>query len=66
MNLNSMRLSLAIERLELLTRTETNLHARLLEVAELRERLRQAQLSADLQNATQAREPAPVVIAAAA
>ena len=66
MSLNSKRLSLLTARLKLLTRIETDLHAQLLEAANLRERLREAEVSADLQNATRAREPAPVVIAAAA
>jgi hypothetical protein len=66
MSLNSKHLSRATARLELLTRTETDLHMQLLEVAELRERLREAEVSADLQNPTRARKPAPVVIAAAA
>ena len=56
-------LSIAIARLE--TRTETDLHAQFLELTELRERVREAQLSADLQKAARARKPAPVVIAAA-
>ena len=58
-------LSIANARLEMLTRTETDLHAQFLERMELRERLREAQLSADLQKATRARKPAPVVIATA-
>jgi hypothetical protein len=64
MSLNKS-LSIANARLEMLTRTETDLHAQFLELMELRERLREAQLSADLQKATRARKPAPVVIAAA-
>jgi hypothetical protein len=64
MSLNKS-LSIANARLEMLTRTETDLHAQFLELTELRERLREAQLSADLQKATRARKPAPVVIAAA-
>jgi hypothetical protein len=66
MSLNLKRLSLANERLELLTRITADLHAQFLELTELRERLREAQLSADLQNVARAREPAPVVIAATA
>jgi hypothetical protein len=66
MSLNLKRLSLANSRLELLTRIEADLHAQFLEVTELRERLREAQLSADLNNAARAFEPAPVVIPAAA
>jgi hypothetical protein len=66
MSLNLKSLSIANARLEMLTRTQTDLHAQFLELTELRERLREAQLSADLQKATRARKPAPVVIAAAA
>jgi hypothetical protein len=66
MSLNLKRLSLANARLELLTQIEADLLARFLELTELRERLREAQLSADLQNATRARKPASVAIAAAA
>lgn len=66
MDLNLKRLSLADARLEILTRTEADLHTRFLELADLREQLREAQLSADVQNATRARRPAPVVIAAVA
>jgi hypothetical protein len=66
MGLNLKRLSLANARLEILTRIEADLHAQFLELTELREQVRNAQLSADLENATRARKPAPVVIAAAA
>jgi hypothetical protein len=66
MSLNLKRLSIANARLEMLTRTETDLHAQFRELTELRERLREAQVSADLQSAKRAQEPAPVVIAAAA
>jgi hypothetical protein len=66
MSLVSKRLSLANTRLEILTRTEADLHAQFLELTDLRERLREMQLSADLQNATQARRPAPVVSVAVA
>jgi hypothetical protein len=66
MSLILKRLSLANVRLEMLTRTETDLHAQCLELADLRERLREAQLSADLQNVARARKPAPVVNTAAA
>jgi hypothetical protein len=44
MSLNLKRLSIANARLEMLTRTETDLHAQFLELTELRERLREAQL----------------------
>jgi hypothetical protein len=66
MSLNLKRLSLANARLELLTRIEADLRAQFLEVTELRERLRKAQLSEDLHNAARDFETAPVVIAAAA
>ena len=66
MDLNLKRLSLANARLEMLTRIEGELQAQFVELTELRERLREAQLSADLQDATRARKPAPVAIAAAA
>ena len=66
MNLDLKRLSLADVRLKIFTETEAYLAARFLELVELRERLREAQLSADLNNAAPARQPAPVVIAAAA
>ena len=66
MSLVLKRLSIATARFEILTRTETDLKAQFLELTELRERVRQAQLSADLQNAARAQKPAPVVIAAAA
>lgn len=66
LSLNLKRLSLANARLELLTRIEAEFHAQLLELTELSERLRDAQLSADLHNAARARNPAPVVSAAAA
>jgi hypothetical protein len=66
MSLNSKRLSRANALLAMLTRTETDLHAQFLELTELRERLREVQLSADLQGVARAREPAPLVIAATA
>jgi hypothetical protein len=66
MNLNVKRLFLLNARFETLTQTETDLKTQLLELMKLRERLREAQLSADLQKTTRARKPAPVVIAAAA
>ena len=66
MGLNLKRLSLTTARLELLTRMEADLHARFLKLTELRERLREAQLSADLQNAACDPSPAPVAIVAAA
>ena len=66
MSLNPKRLSHLNARFEILTETEAHLKAQFLELTELRERVRKAQLSADLQNKTRARKPAPVVIAAAA
>jgi hypothetical protein len=66
MSLDSKRLSRANARLEMFTRIEADLHAQFLELTELRERVRKAQLSADQQNAARAPNPAPVVIAAAA
>jgi len=57
MNRDLKRLSLANAQLEILTRTETDLKAQFLELMKLREGLREA---------TRARKPAPVVIAAAA
>lgn len=66
MSLVLTRLSLANARIELLTRIQADLHARFLELAKLREQLREAQLSADRQDATRGRRPAPAVIAAVA
>jgi len=66
MSLNLKRLSRAKARLRILTRIQTDLHAQFLELTELRERVREARLSADLQNAARAQKPAPAVIAAAA
>jgi hypothetical protein len=66
MSLDLKRLSRAKARLRILTRIQTDLHAQFLELTELRERVREARLSADLQNAARAEKPAPVVIAAAA
>jgi hypothetical protein len=66
MSLSLKRLSLADARLEILAQAEAALHAQFLELADMREQLREAQISADLQKATRARRPAPVVIAAVA
>jgi hypothetical protein len=66
MSLYLKRLSLTNARLEILTRTETDLQAQFLELMMLREQFRTAQLSADLQSVARAFEPAPVVITAAA
>jgi hypothetical protein len=66
MSLNLKRLSHLNARLEIITRTETDLHAQFLHLTELRERVREAQFSADLQNPTRARKPALIVIAAVA
>jgi hypothetical protein len=52
-------------RREVLTRTETDLQARFLELVKLREQVRTAEVSADLQKEARARKPAPVVISAA-
>jgi len=66
MSLNLKRLSLANARLETLTRTDADLQAQFLELMKLREQVRTAQLSADLQNVARARKPARVVIHEAA
>jgi len=65
MSLDLKRLSLADARAEVLTRIQADLHTQFLELADLREQVSEAQLSADLQSATRARKPASVVIAAA-
>jgi hypothetical protein len=57
MSLNLKSLSIANARLEMLTRTQTDLHAQFLELTELRERLREAQLSTDLQKAPRLESP---------
>ena len=66
MSLNSKRLSLADVRLKMFTEMEADLGAQFLELLELRERVRQAEPLADIQNKTRARKPAPGVIAAVA
>jgi hypothetical protein len=66
MNFDLKRLSLANARLEILTETEVDLKAQFLELLKLREQVRKAQLSADLQKSTRARKPALFVIATAA
>jgi hypothetical protein len=66
MSLDLKRLSLANARLEVFARIEADLHAQFLELADLREQLKEAQLSADIQNAARLESPAPVVIAAVA
>ena len=66
MSLYSKRVSLTNARREVLTRTETDLQAQFLELIKLREQVRTAQFSADLEDVARASEPAPVVIAAAA
>ena len=66
MSLHSKRLSLADVRLKIFTEMEADLEARFLELLELRERVRQAELSADMQSKTRTRKPAPVVIVAVA
>jgi hypothetical protein len=49
MNLNLKYLTFANARLEILTQAETDLKAQFLELMKLREQLREAQFSADLQ-----------------
>jgi hypothetical protein len=66
MSLNLKHLSLANARLEILTRTEADLQAQFFELMKLREQVRTAHLSADLQSVAPAFEPAPVVVFAAA
>ena len=66
MNLILKRLALADAQLEILARIEAHLHAQFLKLADLREQLREAQVSADLQGATRAFEPASAMIAAVA
>ena len=66
MTLNLKHLSLSSARLEILTRTKADLQAQFLELIELHEQVRTAQLSADQQNVARARKPALVVIPAAA
>jgi hypothetical protein len=66
MSLNSKRLSLANVRLKIFTEMKADLEAQFLELVELRERLREAQLSAHLQKTRLARRPAPGLIAAVA
>jgi hypothetical protein len=58
MSLNSKLLSLANRRLEILVRTENDLKAKLREMTMLRELLRDAQRSADLEKAVRPRKPA--------
>jgi hypothetical protein len=64
MNFISERLSLANERLKLVARIEADLHAQFLELTDLREQLREKQVSADLRKATRDRSPAPLVVTA--
>jgi hypothetical protein len=66
MGLDLKRLSRDSTRLEMFIRLDADLHTQYLELMELRERLREAQLLAGLQGATRARKPAPVVISATA
>jgi hypothetical protein len=66
MSLSLKRLSFTSARLEILARTKADLRAQFLELMKLREQVRTAQLSADLQNMVRARKPAPVVIHEAA
>jgi hypothetical protein len=60
----NLRSSPADVRFQIFTETEAGLRAQFLELRELRERLREAELSADLQRTTRALEPAPVVTVA--
>ena len=62
----SERLTLANARLKLVARIEADLHAQFLELTDLREQLREKQVSANIRKATRARRPAPVIIASAA
>lgn len=66
MSLPSKRLSLAEVRLKIFAEMKADLEAQFLELLGLRERLQQAELTADLQNKAKARKPAPVAIAAVA
>ncbi len=66
MNLYLKRSSLADVRIKIFTEMEANLETQLLELMTLRERVRQAELSASPQSRTRTRKPAPVVIAAIA
>ena len=66
MSLTSKRLSLADVRLKIFAEMEADLEAQFVELLGLRERLRKAELAADLLNKAKARKPAPVTIAAVA
>jgi hypothetical protein len=66
MSLPSKRLSLAEVRLKIFAEMKADLEAQFLELLGLRERLQQAELTADLLNKAKARKPAPVAIAAVA
>ena len=66
MNRILKRLALADAQLERLTRTEADLHAQFLELADLREQLSEAQVLEDAKSTTWAQKPAPGVIAAVA
>lgn len=66
MDLILKRLALADARLAVIERTGADLHAQLLELTDLREQLREAQVSADMRRTTRVRRSAPVVIAAVA
>jgi hypothetical protein len=59
MSLDLKRFSCDSARLKMFIRRDADLHAQYLELMELRERLREAQLWADLQGATKDRKPAP-------
>jgi hypothetical protein len=62
MDLNLKRLSLADARLEILTRTEADLHAQFFELTDLREQFREAQVSPDLKKKRRAHEGAPQLL----
>ena len=66
MNLYLKRSSLADVRIKLFTEMEAKLEAQFLELLKLRERVRQAELRANMQSKTRARKPAPVVSGAVA
>ena len=66
MSLNSKRLSLADVRLKIFAEMEADIEAQFLDLLELRERVRQAELRANMRSKTWARKPASVVIAAVA
>jgi hypothetical protein len=66
MDLNSKCSALANVRLEIFNEMEAGIKAQFLELMELRKRLRDAELAADLQKTPPALEPAPVIVARSA